>query len=117
MYDRLLLGSDDPDCLNFRVLAKLGIHSDGRIDQQKLKELIRLFRPDRDGTLSMVDFVKSIDTVYRELRLLRASVDNSSKVRSRYLFDMICAFVSSSHVCVLLLAYNSLDRRSVREHI
>jgi len=82
VYERLLRGSESDECLNFRVLASLGTYSDGTLDQQKLKELIKLFRPDRQGNLSMIDFVKSVDTVYRELRLLRASVDNSSKVRS-----------------------------------
>jgi hypothetical protein len=80
VYERLLLGSDDSSCLHFHVLATLGVLSDGSLDQDKLVELIRIFRPDRDGTLSVVDFVKSIDSVYRELRLLRASVNNSTKV-------------------------------------
>jgi hypothetical protein len=44
-------------------------------------DLIKLFRPNRDGSLSMIDFVKSTDSVYREIRLLRAAVNNSSKVR------------------------------------
>jgi len=94
VYERLLHGSDDPDCLNFRVLGRLGIRGDGTLEQQKLKELIRLFRPDRDGALSMVDFVKSVDTVYRELRLLRASVDNSSKIDSAFenLFNIVFFF-------------------------
>jgi hypothetical protein len=81
VYERLLLGSEDGSCLHFNVLATLGVFPDGSLDQDKLVELIRIFRPDRDGTLSVVDFVKSIDAVYRELRLLRASVNNSTKVR------------------------------------
>jgi hypothetical protein len=82
VYERLLLGSDDmSSCLHFNVLATLGVFPDGSLDQDKLVDLIRIFRPDRDGTLSVVDFVKSIDAVYRELRLLRASVNNSTKVR------------------------------------
>lgn len=83
VYRRLLLKSDDEDVLNFEVLATIGVFSDGTLDQGKLVELIRLFRPDRDGTLSMVDFVRSIDKVYKEIRLLRASVTNSSKVSLR----------------------------------
>lgn len=82
VYERLLLRlPDQAEALNFEVLATLGVQPDGSLDQQKVVELIRLFRPDRDGTLSMVDFVRSIDKVYREIRLLRASVNNSSKVR------------------------------------
>lgn len=63
------------------MLALLCLRADGTLDQRKVRELIKVFRPDRDGKLSLVDFVRSIDAVYRELRLLRASVANSSKVR------------------------------------
>lgn len=81
-----MLGSDDlSPCLNFHVLALLGVLPDGSLDQDKLVTLIRVFRPGRDGTLSIVDFVKSVDAVYRELRLLRASVNNSTKVTRRSL--------------------------------
>lgn len=33
----------------------------------------------------MIDFVKSTDSVYREIRLLRAAVNNSSKVSGKRL--------------------------------
>ena len=78
VYDRLLFGSSNPQMLQFDVLALLGLRRDGPLDQSKLKSLIRLFRPDREGNLTMLDFVKSIDQVYKEIRLLRASVANSS---------------------------------------
>jgi hypothetical protein len=79
VYDRLLLRTPN-SVLSFEVLALLGVNKDGSLDQVKLRELVRLFRPDRDGTLSLLDFVKSIDSVYKELRLLRAAVANSSKI-------------------------------------
>lgn len=56
------------------------VRKDGHLDQEKLKDLIKLFRPDRDGSLACIDFVKSVDRVYKELRLLRASVTSSSKI-------------------------------------
>jgi hypothetical protein len=37
-------------------------------------------RPDREGDLSKLDFVKSVDTIYKEMRLLRASIASSSRV-------------------------------------
>lgn len=43
-------------------------------------ELVKLFRPDREGNLTMVDFVRSIDSVYRTYRLLIASIDNSGQI-------------------------------------
>ena len=40
-------------------------------------DLVKLFRPDRDGNLSMLDFLTSIDSVYKEFRMLNASIQNS----------------------------------------
>eukprot|EP00934_Nitzschia_sp_Nitz4_P001371 Nitzschia sp. Nitz4//scaffold41_size133979//57505//61267//NITZ4_003347-RA/size133979-processed-gene-0.249-mRNA-1//-1//CDS//3329551470//1371//frame0 len=53
---------------------------DGSIDEEKAKELIKIFRPDRSGELSLIDFVKSIDAVYKEFRMLQASIENSSEI-------------------------------------
>lgn len=80
IYARLLLRNDDAKSLDFNVIAFLCVLPDGSLDQQKLKDLIKIFRPGRDGKLLLLDFVKSIDEVYREIRMLRASVANSMKV-------------------------------------
>jgi small-conductance mechanosensitive channel len=42
--------------------------------------LVKLFRPDREGNLTMLDFVKSIDAVYKDFRLLSASIENSTQI-------------------------------------
>ena len=106
VYEKLLLDSSE-DCLNFQVLARIGVRSDGSLDQQKLVDLIKLFRPDRDGTLSMIDFVKSVDAVYRELRLLRASVNNSSKIDSAFenIFNIVFYFI----ILVIILGVMGLN--------
>lgn len=90
VFRRLVLFSDYDDVLNFEVLALLGAKADGSLDHDTLKELIQLFRPDRDGSLSMVHFVRSVDKVYKEIRLLRASVSNSLKVDGQFeaVFDV-----------------------------
>jgi hypothetical protein len=56
------------------------MQDDGEIDQKKARELVKVFRPRRDGVLTMVDFVKSTDSVYKEFRLLQASIQNSSQI-------------------------------------
>jgi hypothetical protein len=80
VYHRLLLSTPGAPVLRFDTLALLAVQRDGDLDDYKLKDLIRLFRPDRDGTLTVVDFAKSVDAVYKELRLLRASVNSAAKV-------------------------------------
>lgn len=61
LYRRLLLNEPGQTELNFETLALLGLQRDGTLDQPVLKDLIRLLRPDRDGTLDILHFVKSID--------------------------------------------------------
>jgi len=81
VYERLMLRTPDAEVLQFETLALLALMDDGKtIDQQKAKDLVKLFRPDRDGNLTMLDFVRSIDTVYKEFRLLNASIVNSSQI-------------------------------------
>lgn len=80
VYLRLLL--DDPDCeyLNFDIISTLALYPDGNFNQDLLKDLVTLLRPDRDGNLTLIDFVKSIDEVYKQARLLRASIKNSQRI-------------------------------------
>lgn len=78
MFDRLLLRHPGQfDELNFETLAELATDSRGSVDEERLKDLIKLFRPDRDGQLSRLAFTKSVDTVYKRLRLLSANIHNS----------------------------------------
>jgi hypothetical protein len=80
VYDRLMLSAGDCPALPFSVLSILAMDESGEFIDAKIKSLIRLFRPDRQGNLTRLDFVKSIDTVYKQLRLLRASIANSNQI-------------------------------------
>jgi hypothetical protein len=77
---RLTLNEPSNMSLQFDTLALLAVQPDGSMDLAKLTDLVRLFRPDRDGNLSLLDFAKCVDSCYKELRLLRASVANSSRI-------------------------------------
>jgi hypothetical protein len=98
VYHRLM-GSDQ--ILNFDAIASLAVRRNGDLDEVKLKTLIKLFRPERDGTLTLVDFAKSVDSVYKELRLLRASVANSTGMDASFetIFNIIFYFIIA---CVVL---------------
>lgn len=58
LYLRLLEKTSDK-VLHFNILGLVALQPDGSLDQEKLKLLIKVFRPDRDGLLSLIDFVKS----------------------------------------------------------
>ena len=107
VYDRLLLRSPDPVTLQFDVIALLGVKKDGSLDHEKLKFGIKLLRPDRDGSIDCIDFVKAVDSVYKELRLLRASVANSSKIDRA--FEKIFNFIFYGIVICIILSRVGFD--------
>lgn len=80
VYSRLMLLAPDEVVLPFDVLAVLAKEKNGDINIEEMKALIRLFRPERNGDLTCLDFVKSCDEVYKEMRLLRASIANSGQI-------------------------------------
>lgn len=84
VYDRLMLSASDAPALPFSILSVLAMDEKGEFIHAKIKSHIRLFRPDRQGNLSRLDFVKSVDTVYKQLRLLRASISNSAQIDAAF---------------------------------
>jgi len=82
VYKCLMKLSPDPDLdtLSFSVFDYLLLQDDGTEDKNKKKRLMKVFRPDADGRLKLVSFVQTCDTLYRKLRLFRASVGNSSVI-------------------------------------
>jgi len=101
VYGRLLSSHRDSQVLKFDALALVAVKSDGSLDVDKLKKLVRLFRPDREGNLTLLDFAKSVDSVYKELRLLRAAVANSSRMDKAFekIFNVVFYFVV---ICIVL---------------
>ena len=81
VYDRLMFHiPDKDDVLAFETISFVALNREGEVDQAKMKRLIRLFRPDRSGKLTRLDFVKSVDSIYKKFRMLRASIANSSQI-------------------------------------
>jgi hypothetical protein len=80
VYERLMLHTPDRDRLPFDTIALVATTKHGDLDLKKMKTLIRVFRPDREENLTLIDFVRSCDTVYKTSRLLRASIANSEQI-------------------------------------
>mmetsp|Transcript_26351 Transcript_26351/g.44013 ORF Transcript_26351/g.44013 Transcript_26351/m.44013 type:complete len:1247 (+) Transcript_26351:137-3877(+) len=100
----LLPNPTSPD-LDFTTLTALAMTDDNTLDESMVKDLVRVFRPDRAGKLSMMDFVRSVDRVYKDLRLLRASIINSSQIDQAFeaLINIVFYFVL---FCVVLACWN-----------
>lgn len=79
------------------------------MDEVKLRHLIKLFRPDRDGSLTKLDFVKSVDAVYKEIRLLRAGLANSQRVdrASQKIFHVAFYFILGC-ICLAILGIDPI---------
>ena len=104
LFEMLL--KHDQYVLNFEVLCSVARNADGTSNKKKILELVKLFRPNRNGEISKLDFVKSIDryvnknlnlflqqfihvisntfpppcSVYKRLRLVLANIKNSSQI-------------------------------------
>lgn len=58
-----------------------GNHNNNRVlDQLKAKKLISMFRPARNGDITLLEFCKSVDMVYKDMRKLRASIANEGRM-------------------------------------
>jgi hypothetical protein len=110
VYERLLRCDPDKPAINFRdTIALLAVDEDGDIEPHKMKDLIQLFRPDRDGDLSMIDFIRSVDSVYKQLRMLKASIANSGQID--HAFEVIfnwAFFIVAACIILSVLGFNPL---------
>ena len=80
VYRRLMMATPGEEVLSFETMAFLALEDGGTVDEDKVKALIKIFRPNRSGQLSLLDFCKSVDAVYKEFRFLGATIENSSKI-------------------------------------
>jgi hypothetical protein len=81
VFERLRLKSPSEGVLPFDILAQIALdHHTGKLDEDRVTALIRVFRPDTDGNITLLDFARSVDAVYKELRMLRATITNSQKI-------------------------------------
>lgn len=94
----------------FETLAELAEGKDGELIHDKVKALVRLFRPDRKGFLTKLDFVTSIDNVYRELRLYRANLSNSQQIDDSFhgLINILHYFVVIL-VVLIIMGFNNWE--------
>lgn len=106
IYEMLLMDESSTNLdgkLHFDVIASLAVNNDGTLDGDKIKDLIRTFRPNRDGTMSILDFVRSVDAVYKELRLLRATIKSSTLIDKQVerIFNVVFYLVLFSTIFVV----------------
>jgi hypothetical protein len=63
------------DFVNFYdTIAYLAVNHEGRLIESKVKELISVFQPNRDGCIPEHDFVRIIRVIYNERQSLRETI-------------------------------------------
>ena len=103
LYYKLLSHQSDDHALEFRTLCEIAIHSDGSSDLAKVKQLVQVFRPNKDNLLYATDFTRSIDNIYRELKTLAAGIRSASASEFVFMcFDPAPPTQRSSHVSYLV---------------
>ena len=79
LYKRLLELAPEEPVLHFDVIGVLA-YNDDSFDERKAKQLVKLFRPDKNDGISLLAFIQSCDSAYKKLRYLRASTSNSQVI-------------------------------------
>lgn len=80
VFEDLLLHTPGSHVLPFDTIALVALDVNGHMDEYKIKKLIKLLRPDKEGNLSRLDFVKSCDSVYKRMRMLHAAITISGQI-------------------------------------
>ena len=87
VFEGLLRRQSEKNVLEFSTLSDIVVNSDGSIDREKLKKLVKVLRPNKDKQLTLVDFTRSVDNVYRELKTLSAGIRNAAASKSILVCD------------------------------
>jgi hypothetical protein len=113
LYGKLLKRqnkSDSRDVLNFETLSAIALGTDSTLDQAKVRKLARVFRPNRKGELSVLDWCKSCDAVYKEMRFLNSSIHNASQIDRAYERILNVAFYALLGIVVFgMLGFSALE--------
>jgi len=80
LYRRLHKLTPNLGAIPFSTISIGAEDINGMPDEDKMRALRRLFRPDKGDLLPLIAFIQSIDSVYKRLRYFRASVGNASVI-------------------------------------
>ena len=82
-----------------------GFHSE--LERERADELIELLSPDSDGRIESLDFVKAIDGIYKQVRLLENAVLNASHIDREY--EKVMNFCFYLILAILIYGFLGLD--------
>jgi hypothetical protein len=80
VFNRLLMKTPESDKLKFETLLVVALNEDGTLDRGKVKTLKRLFKPSRNGDITLLDFIRGCHDVYKRIKMFRAKTLNSAQL-------------------------------------
>jgi hypothetical protein len=60
VFERLMKGSEQ-NTLGIQAICQIAVLPDGSLDRRKIRDLIQVFRPSRQGQISKMEFIQSTD--------------------------------------------------------
>ncbi len=94
VYRHLLMKTPGTRVLHIDTIMVLAFRADGKLQKDKARALIRLFRPDREGNLTLLDFVRSCDKLYKRLKTFQVSTSNSAQLDGKDCIFSVIAYES-----------------------
>jgi len=104
LYKRLLQKHNDISTLCFDHISEVAWNDADKLDFAKAKKLYSTFHPNEEGKIELVDFVRGIDEIYKEITLLKRNVENAAAIHraAEKLFDVGFYFALGFIILVML---------------
>jgi len=85
LHDRLLRKQQNDETLDIQTIAlSVACDRSGNSDERKIRRILEVFQPDKDGKLSSEQFLGSIDAIYRGHTILLRSAANAVFIYRTY---------------------------------
>jgi hypothetical protein len=111
VYTRLLMKTPESPILHFDTVMMLAIDKNEKLQKDKARALIRLFRPDRNGHLTLLDFVKSCDQIFKRLKMFRVTTANSAQLDDA--FEQLVNIVFYFFLTLIVLSALGVDPQAM----
>jgi hypothetical protein len=111
VFERLRMKHPESDVVKFETLLAIAVNDDGTVDRGKAKSLKKMFKPNRNGDISLLDFVKATNDVYKRIKMFRAKTLNSAQLDNA--FEQLINIVFFFGFSLLALGIFGVDPFSV----
>ena len=80
IFQKLRLKDPASETVKFDTILNIALDADDHLDMTKVKSLKKLFKPRSNGDISMLDFVRATNDVYKRIKMFRAKTLNAAQL-------------------------------------